>query len=315
MPRLNEGDLLIEAVRIPSASLEGAVPASTQIENILKTVPRGPAGLLQDRPARDRQRRDGRAPDRRLDDAQAAGRVAAGPDPRRPDRGDGQGAHRERPGREVRLQPADRDAGQRAGRGRQERRGRAALRARPRRAPPEGDRDRAGARADPGAQDIKTPTSGRLPMLRDLGPPRPARAVRDQGGRRARRRRRAGRHDGRHRLRGGRAGGTPSRSGCPSRGGTTPRRSGRSGSSTPRAGRSRCATWPTSTFEEGPSEVERENVQRRAVVGRQRPGPRHRRLRRRGAGRDRRRRSSSPPATSSAGAASSSTCRPPRSGS
>jgi cobalt-zinc-cadmium resistance protein CzcA len=39
MPRLNEGDLLIEAVRIPSASLEGAVAASTQIENLLKTVP------------------------------------------------------------------------------------------------------------------------------------------------------------------------------------------------------------------------------------------------------------------------------------
>lgn len=36
MPRLNEGDLLIEAVRIPSASLEGAVPMSTQIEKILK---------------------------------------------------------------------------------------------------------------------------------------------------------------------------------------------------------------------------------------------------------------------------------------
>src|SRR4051794_2838632 len=36
MPRLNEGDLLIEAVRIPSASLEGAVPMSTQIENLLK---------------------------------------------------------------------------------------------------------------------------------------------------------------------------------------------------------------------------------------------------------------------------------------
>ena len=42
------------------------------------------------------------------------------------------------PGREVRLQPADRDAGQRAGRGRQERRGRADLRARPRRPPAEG---------------------------------------------------------------------------------------------------------------------------------------------------------------------------------
>jgi len=39
MPRLNEGDLLIEAVRIPSASLEGAVAASTQIENLLKTIP------------------------------------------------------------------------------------------------------------------------------------------------------------------------------------------------------------------------------------------------------------------------------------
>ena len=39
MPRLNEGDLLVEAVRIPSASLEGAVPASTQIEKILLTFP------------------------------------------------------------------------------------------------------------------------------------------------------------------------------------------------------------------------------------------------------------------------------------
>src|SRR3954466_15705209 len=39
MPRLNEGDLLIEAVRIPSASLEGAVPASTQIERIVGKFP------------------------------------------------------------------------------------------------------------------------------------------------------------------------------------------------------------------------------------------------------------------------------------
>ncbi len=39
MPKLNEGDLVIEAVRIPSASLEGAVPASTQIEEILKKFP------------------------------------------------------------------------------------------------------------------------------------------------------------------------------------------------------------------------------------------------------------------------------------
>jgi cobalt-zinc-cadmium resistance protein CzcA len=39
MPRLDEGDLLIEAVRIPSASLEGAVAVSTHVENLLKTIP------------------------------------------------------------------------------------------------------------------------------------------------------------------------------------------------------------------------------------------------------------------------------------
>ena len=39
MPRLNEGDLLVEAVRIPSASLEGAVVASTEIENVLTKFP------------------------------------------------------------------------------------------------------------------------------------------------------------------------------------------------------------------------------------------------------------------------------------
>jgi cobalt-zinc-cadmium resistance protein CzcA len=39
MPKLNEGDLLIEAVRIPSAALEGAVPASTQIEDLLESIP------------------------------------------------------------------------------------------------------------------------------------------------------------------------------------------------------------------------------------------------------------------------------------
>lgn len=36
MPRLEEGDLLVEAVRLPSATLEGSIEMSTQIENILK---------------------------------------------------------------------------------------------------------------------------------------------------------------------------------------------------------------------------------------------------------------------------------------
>lgn len=39
MPRLDEGDLLVEAVRLPSATLEDSVRMSTQIEEILKTMP------------------------------------------------------------------------------------------------------------------------------------------------------------------------------------------------------------------------------------------------------------------------------------
>ncbi|WP_337173354.1 CusA/CzcA family heavy metal efflux RND transporter [Paludisphaera sp.] len=39
MPRLNEGDLLIEAVQIPSAPLERAVEISTHIEELLRTFP------------------------------------------------------------------------------------------------------------------------------------------------------------------------------------------------------------------------------------------------------------------------------------
>lgn len=39
MPRLDEGDLLVEAVRLPSASLEDSVKMSTQIEEILTAFP------------------------------------------------------------------------------------------------------------------------------------------------------------------------------------------------------------------------------------------------------------------------------------
>jgi cobalt-zinc-cadmium resistance protein CzcA len=39
MPRLEEGDLLVEALRLPSATLEGSIEMSTQIENILKEYP------------------------------------------------------------------------------------------------------------------------------------------------------------------------------------------------------------------------------------------------------------------------------------
>ncbi len=39
MPRLEEGDMLVEALRLPSATLEGSIAMSTQIENILKEYP------------------------------------------------------------------------------------------------------------------------------------------------------------------------------------------------------------------------------------------------------------------------------------
>ncbi len=39
MPRLEEGDLLVEAVRLPSASLEGSIEMSTQIEQTLLPFP------------------------------------------------------------------------------------------------------------------------------------------------------------------------------------------------------------------------------------------------------------------------------------
>ena len=167
MPRLNEGDLLVEAVRIPSASLEGAVAASTQIENLLKTIPEvrlvycktgrpeianDVMGVHQTDVWTMLKPQDEWRPGLTRDDLiEEMDKLLV----------------RARPGREVRLQPADRDAGQRAGRRRQERRGRADLRPGPRRAAA-GCRWRSSgccARI-PGAHDIKNPTAGRLPMLR-----------------------------------------------------------------------------------------------------------------------------------------------------
>lgn len=39
MPRLNEGDILIEAVRLPSATLEGSIDMSTRVEKLLLRLP------------------------------------------------------------------------------------------------------------------------------------------------------------------------------------------------------------------------------------------------------------------------------------
>ena len=166
MPRLNEGDLLVEAVRIPSASLEGAVAASTQIENLLKTIPE--VRLVYCKTGRPEIANDvmGVHQTDVWTMLKPQDEWRPGLDTRRFDRGDGQALVRARAGREVRFQPADRDAGQRAGRRGQERRGGAHLRAGPGGAAPAVAGDRARARANSGAHDIKNPTAGRLPMLR-----------------------------------------------------------------------------------------------------------------------------------------------------
>src|SRR4029078_13102231 len=39
MPRLDKGDILIESVRLPSATLEDSLPMTTRIQNILKEFP------------------------------------------------------------------------------------------------------------------------------------------------------------------------------------------------------------------------------------------------------------------------------------
>ena len=286
MPRLNEGDLLIEAVRIPSAALEGAVPTFTQVEQILKTFPEvrtvysktGRPEIANDvmgvhqtdvwtllKPQD--EWRPGLTRDALIEEMDRA-------------------ALRERAGGQVRLQPADRDADQRAGGGGQERRGRPALRPRPRRAPPEGGRDRARPGAAPGARDVRTPTSGRLPTLRiSVRRDQLARYGIDA----------ADVLDAVAAL-GGTTVGTVFEGqvrhpdpGPPARvlARATPSGSARSAIVDPQGRPIPLRDLADVAFEEGPSEVERENVQRRAVVGGQRPRPRHRPLRRRGAGGDR----------------------------
>ena len=219
------------------------------------------------------------------------------------------------PGREVRLQPADRDAGQRAGGGGQERRGRPALRPRPRRAPAEGGRDRARARARSRARR----TSRRRPRAgcRCSASRSAATSSRGTGSRRPTCSTPSPRSAGRPSAPSSRGRSAHADPGPPARvaGGTTPRRSrsirivdpkgrpialrdladidvrgrarARSSARTSSAGR-----WSASTSGAATSPGSSPRPRPRSTP-----------------------RSSCPPATSSAGAASSSTSRRPRSGS
>ena len=214
MPRLNEGDLLIEAVRIPSASLEGAVPASTQIENILKTIPE--VRMVYCKTGRPEIANDVMGVHQT-----DVWTMLKPQDEWRP------GLTRDALIEEMDKLLSENVPGVKFGFSQPiEMRVNELV---------------AGVKSDvavliygpdldvlrrlsleiervlaqiPGAQDIKTPTVGPAADAPDHGPPRPARPLRDQGVRRARRGRRARRHDRRHGLRGGQAA-SASRSGCP----------------------------------------------------------------------------------------------------
>ena len=146
-------------------------------------------------------------------------------------------------------------------------RGGQALRRRPRDAAPEGRRDRAAWwRGVPGAADVEARADGRPAGAPRPRRPRPLRALRHLGGRRARHRRggprREGRRDG---LRGPApllAGGAVRR-----RGGPDPRRPRRTSRSRRRSGASvPLASSRQITLDDGPAQISRETVRRRIVV-------------------------------------------------
>ena len=314
MPKLNEGDLLIEAVRIPSASLEGAVPASTQIEKLLKTIPE--VRLVYCKTGRPEIANDVMGVHQT-----DVWTMLKPQDEWRP------GLTRDAlieemdklltenvPGRQVRLQPADRDAGQRAGGRRQERRRRPHLRPRPRRArgswrwrssgcsrrspaptisrprPPAGCRCCGSTSAATSSRGTASrPPTSSTPSPRSAGPPSARSSRRPEAApaagpppRVVAERRREDRLDPDRRSR--------------------------------RGGRSRCKDLADIAVEEGPSEVERENVQRRAVVGVNVRGRDIASFVAEAQAAIDATGQAARPATCSAGAASSSTCRRPPSG-
>jgi len=70
VPKLDEGDIAIQAVRLPSVSLETSIEMTKADRADPARVSRGGERGLEDRPAQDRQRPDGRPPDRRPGAAQ-----------------------------------------------------------------------------------------------------------------------------------------------------------------------------------------------------------------------------------------------------
>ena len=114
VPRLEEGDLVVQVTRPPSVSVEESVRGTLAIEKTLQALSRGSTRGLAQRQPRRRDRRHGDRAERRLRDPRASRRVALGAGSRgarRPVRqGSPQGAARHR----IQLDAADRDARRRS---------------------------------------------------------------------------------------------------------------------------------------------------------------------------------------------------------
>ena len=122
LPKLDEGAVALQAVRLPSVSLETSVSMTTRMEQCLKAVRGGRDGRLEDGPARDRQRPHDGEHDRHHRHAQAPLGLAVRRQgrPRRRDEGRPRAG---RAGQRLQLLAADRAAGRRTRRRRQDRRG------------------------------------------------------------------------------------------------------------------------------------------------------------------------------------------------
>ena len=71
VPKLDEGDIAVQAVRLPSVSLETSLEMTLAMERTLKKFPAGGECDLEDRSTGNCQRPDGRSPDRYSDSHEA----------------------------------------------------------------------------------------------------------------------------------------------------------------------------------------------------------------------------------------------------
>ncbi len=146
MPRLDEGDILIEVLRLPSATLEGSLAMSTQIETLIKTMPE--VRTVFCRTGRPEIANDVMGV-HQTDVWVMLKPIGDWPRLQEPRRNAGRNdrfAEQQRARHQIRFQPTDRNAGQRIGRRGEVRRRGVAVRRRPRGSQKQvqGNRGRAG---------------------------------------------------------------------------------------------------------------------------------------------------------------------------